>query len=72
ASFATTNDLTNAILTERRIEFLGEGLRTSDLLRLLLPIPGKSNIPAILPTAQNYIWPISANELLLNKLMKDN
>jgi hypothetical protein len=71
-SFASVEDLINAILTERRIEFLGEGLRSPDLLRLLLPIPGKSNIGAVQPVAQNYIWPISANELLLNKLMTDN
>lgn len=72
ASFTTPAALITAILTERRIEFLGEGLRSPDLLRLLLPIPGKSNVAAVLPTAQNYIWPISANELLLNKLMTDN
>jgi hypothetical protein len=72
ASFATSTALINAILTERRIEFLGEGLRSPDLLRLLQPIPAKSNVAAVPATAQNYIWPISANELLLNKLMTDN
>ena len=72
ASFTTANDLANAILTERRIEFLGEGLRSPDVLRLLMTIPGKSNIPSVPSTAQNYIWPISANELLLNNLMTDN
>ncbi len=72
ASFTTATNFIDAILTERRIEFLGEGLRSPDLLRLLLPIPGKSNVNTVLPTAQNYIWPISANELLLNKLMTDN
>jgi hypothetical protein len=71
-SFANATAMANAILTERRIEFLGEGLRSQDLLRLLMPIPGKSNIATVAPTAQNYIWPISANELLLNKLMTDN
>ena len=34
-SFATVADLINAILKERRIEFLGEGLRNGDLLRLM-------------------------------------
>jgi starch-binding outer membrane protein, SusD/RagB family len=72
ASFANAAALVDAILTERRIEFLGEGLRSPDVVRLLQPLPGKSNVPTTAPTAQNYIWPISANELLLNKLMTDN
>lgn len=72
ASFATATDLINAILKERRIEFLGEGLRSPDLLRLGLSIPGKATISAVAPTATNYIWPISATELLLNKLCVDN
>ncbi|MBL7710513.1 MAG: RagB/SusD family nutrient uptake outer membrane protein [Chitinophagaceae bacterium] len=72
ASFATATDLINAILKERRIEFLGEGLRSPDLLRLGLPIPGKATISSVAPTATNYIWPISATELLLNKLCVDN
>lgn len=72
ASFATPAALIDAILNERRIEFLGEGLRAPDLLRLGLPIPGKSNVAAIPPTAQNYIWPISSTELQLNTLMTDN
>ncbi len=69
---ATQTDLINLILTERRIEFLGEGLRSPDLLRLLLSLPAKSNVAAVPPTAQLYIWPISATELLLNRLMTDN
>lgn len=71
-SFASAAALIDAILTERRIEFLGEGLRSPDLLRLLMPIPGKSNVAAVGPTAQSYIWPISATELLLNPLAVDN
>lgn len=72
ASFATPAALIAAILNERRIEFLGEGLRSPDLLRLGLPIPAKSNVAAISPSAQNYIWPISSTELQLNTLMTDN
>lgn len=34
ASFATPNDMVQAILNERRIEFLGEGRRWSDIHRL--------------------------------------
>ena len=69
---ATQADLINAILTERRIEFLGEGLRNFDLMRLLQTIPAKGTIPAKASTEQGYIWPISSDELSLNRLMTDN
>ena len=60
------------ILTERRIEFLGEGLRNFDVMRLLQTIPAKGSITAKAASEQGYIWPISADELSLNKLMTDN
>lgn len=69
---ATQAQLIAAILLERRIEFLGEGLRNNDLMRLLQTIPAKGSVPAKAPTDQGYIWPISANEMSLNKLMVDN
>jgi hypothetical protein len=69
---ATQADLITAILTERRIEFLGEGLRNFDLMRLLQTIPAKGTIPAKAPSEAGYIWPISADELSLNNLMTDN
>ena len=68
----TQAQLIAAILLERRIEFLGEGLRNNDLMRLLQTIPSKGAVPAKAPTDQGYIWPISANEMSLNKLMTDN
>ena len=61
-----------AILLERRIEFLGEGLRNFDLMRLLQTIPAKGSIPAKPASEAGYIWPISADELSLNSLMTDN
>jgi starch-binding outer membrane protein, SusD/RagB family len=64
--------LISAILTERRIEFLGEGLRNFDLMRLLQTIPAKGSITAKAPGEQGYIWPISSDELSLNTLMTDN
>lgn len=71
-SFASSTDLINAIMTERRIEFLGEGLRNNDLMRLLQTIPAKGTALAKAPTENGYIWPISATELALNNLMTDN
>jgi hypothetical protein len=65
-------ELVNTILTERRIEFLGEGLRNFDLMRLMQTIPAKGSIPAKAPSEQGYIWPISSDELSLNKLCTDN
>lgn len=59
-------DLINTILTERRIELLGEGFRTADLQRRLQPFPAKTggigSVAQVLPTANNYIWPIPADE----------
>ena len=69
---ATQTDLINAIMLERRIEFLGEGMRNNDLMRLLQTIPAKGSVPAKQPSDQGYIWPISSDELSLNKLMTDN
>lgn len=69
---ATQAAIITAILLERKIEFLGEGLRNNDLMRLLQTIPAKGSVPAKAPTDQGYIWPISATEMSLNKLMVDN
>jgi hypothetical protein len=71
-NFADANALADAILIERRIELLGEGLAGTDLTRLGLPLPAKPGVAAIPATAQQYIWPIPATELLLNSLMADN
>lgn len=72
AGFATSNDLINQILTERRIEFLGEGFRSQDCLRLLADIPGKSNVAAVPATSPAYIWPIPSGERAVNKLCLPN
>ncbi len=72
ASFATAADLLNAIMIERQIEFLGEGLRNNDLMRLLQTIPAKGSAGAKTPSEEGYIWPGSATEKSLNKLWVDN
>ena len=69
---ATQQALIDAILLERRIEFLGEGLRNNDLMRLLQTIPAKGSAPQKAPGDQGYIWPISSDELSFNHLMTDN
>jgi hypothetical protein len=65
--------LVNAVLTERRIELLGEGFRTPDLQRRLQTLPAKSgaagSAPAVAPSAPNYIWPIPSDEISTNKLI---
>lgn len=69
---ATQAALIAAILNERRIEFLGEGLRAPDLMRLGLAFPAKGTLAALPPTALNYVWPIPASELLYNSAMTPN
>jgi hypothetical protein len=71
ASFSSVNDLINAILLERRIEFLGEGLRNNDIMRLLQTFPAKGAAPARGPNDDGYIWPVSATERSLNTLWVD-
>ena len=68
----TNADLIAAILNERRIEFLGEGLRSLDILRQNIAFPAKSSVAAVLPTTVPYVWPIPASELLYNSLMTPN
>lgn len=72
ADFADTNAFISALLLERRMELLGEGLRSLDCTRLLLPIPGKANVATILPTQPDYIWPIPQSELIVNKACLPN
>jgi starch-binding outer membrane protein, SusD/RagB family len=69
---ATQAELIAAIMLERRIELLGEGLRNNDILRLLQPFPAKGSAPVKNPGDPGYIWPISSDELSLNPLMTDN
>ncbi|MEO6524348.1 MAG: RagB/SusD family nutrient uptake outer membrane protein [Mucilaginibacter sp.] len=76
ASISTQSALIATILQEKKIEFLGEGFRVPDLQRLGLTLPAKSgsagNAPAILPTDNRYIWPISGAETAINLLIVQN
>ena len=76
ADVSTQSALISTILTERKIELLGEGFRVPDLQRLLQPLPSKtgngSTAPGVAVAASNYIWPISVNETSTNKLCVPN
>lgn len=65
-------EIVNTILTERRIELVGEGFRAMDIMRLGQTFPAKAgtqNAPAVAPAAQSYIWPISSQETQTNTLL---
>jgi hypothetical protein len=69
----TTNaELLAAILNERRIEFISEGIRGLDILRQNIAFPAKGTIAAVPPTSLAYVWPIPFNELAFNSLMTPN
>ena len=64
--------LIDMILTERRIELLGEGVRSLDIMRLNATFPAKGSVSSVPPSSVTYVWPIPASELLYNKLMTAN
>lgn len=72
--FGTLETYLDRIIEERRIEFLGEGIRNGDIMRLGQTIPSKvkQSIPAVAPTEPNYIFPIPNSELTLNNLIKND
>jgi starch-binding outer membrane protein, SusD/RagB family len=69
---ASQTESINMILKERRIELLGEGFRSRDLARLMLPIPSKGTVAALAPTDAQYIWPIPLSELVVNTIIDQN
>jgi hypothetical protein len=71
-AFTSSSDFINAILLERRIEFLGEGIRNIDIMRLNSTIPAKGSIGEIANTNPAYVWPIPSTELSANNLMTRN
>jgi hypothetical protein len=69
---ASKQQLIDMILTERRIEFLGEGLRSLDIMRLNQDFPAKGSVSSVPSTSVTYVWPIPATELLYNNLITPN
>jgi len=65
-TFANKAALVDAILLERRIEFLGEGLRVPDLQRRNMPINSVGAGRLIQPTDERYIFPIPLGETITN------
>lgn len=66
STLATSASLLTAIRVEKRIEFLGEGFRSDDLLRDMLTIPAKGAVPSVAPTAPGYVFPIPNGEVSNN------
>lgn len=70
---ASADALIDAILLERRIELLGEGFRSIDLVRLGQPLPAKPTVASTVATNDaQYIWAIPDGELRVNKAAKQN
>lgn len=72
ASFASAQAFIDAVLLERRVEFLGEGLRNTDIMRLNATIPAKGAVGAVPSSDSRYVWPIPATELQTNPLVVRN
>jgi hypothetical protein len=69
---ASVDELISAILTERRIELLGEGFRTTDITRTGTDFPAKGSVSSLPSSAPQYIWPISNAEIITNKAVQQN
>lgn len=70
--FASPQALIDQILKEKHIELLGEGFRSMEVTRTGATFAARATYIAVPPTASNYIWPISSDELVYNKLCADN
>ncbi|WP_435354735.1 RagB/SusD family nutrient uptake outer membrane protein [Emticicia sp. SJ17W-69] len=73
AATSSQTSLVNTILNERRIELIGEGFRSNDLVRNLLPFPAKASstltAPEVKPSQDNYVLPLPNIEIVTNKLL---
>jgi hypothetical protein len=69
ADFANAAALVNSILEERNIELLGEGMRSSDIMRLGLTFPAIGSLrSAISPSSPGYVFPAPTSETQYNSL----
>jgi len=60
------------IMVERRIEFLGEGLRNMDIMRTMAVFPAKGSVGQLSLNQLNYVWPIPSTERAVNTLCDAN
>ncbi len=72
----TSSSILETIGKERRIEFLGEGLRSFDITRNLLPFPTKPSLSSftarqVNPTDEAYVFPLPNGEILTNRLINN-
>ena len=58
------DDLKTAIYNERRLEFIGEGMRSIDILRRGEDFIKGDKVTT--PQSSGYIWPIPQIETLIN------
>ena len=70
----TADEILNTIRIERRIELLGEGFRSTDILRDLLTFPDKPSRSSytsreVGPDDEGYVFPLPNSEILTNKLL---
>ncbi len=72
SDFASVDAFIDAVMTERRIEFLGEGHRAFDIQRLLQTFPAKGPVGPVPPNVSEYIWPIPSGERATNKAIIPN
>ncbi|WP_291907359.1 RagB/SusD family nutrient uptake outer membrane protein [Chitinophaga sp. CB10] len=72
ATLTTQQALIDAILNEKHIELLGEGFRSMEVTRTGATFAARATYVAVPPTSSAYIWPISSDELVYNKLCVDN
>jgi hypothetical protein len=74
AGSLTSDEILNTIRIERRIELLGEGFRSTDILRDLLTFPDKPSRSSytsreVGPDDGGYVFPLPNSEILTNKLL---
>jgi hypothetical protein len=72
----TQTEILNTIRIERRIELIGEGFRSTDVLRDLLTFPDKPSRSSytsreVGPNDEGYVFPLPNNEILTNKLLQN-
>jgi hypothetical protein len=64
--FASASELEDALLQERNIELLGEGVRGLDFMRLGMSFPAKGSVKVVAPAAPGYIFPAPTSETQYN------